>query len=230
MKLIRKLTKIIPPYAYVPLICVVGTNALTYFATRLITRKLPHHIFSLPLDEYVPLVPFFVTFYVLAFIQWIVGFILMARESRRFCYQMMTGEMIAKLICMVCFLAFPTTMVRPEITGSDIWSRVLSVVYQLDAPDNLFPSIHCLESWICFRAAMRQKKTGTWYTWASFVFTVGVCASTVLVKQHLLPDIAGGILAVEAGLFLAGKFRTGRVFERLESFYGKGRTGTGEFQ
>lgn len=230
MKLIRKLKQIIPPYAYVPLICVVGTNALAYSATRPITAKLLHHTFSLPLDAHVPFVPFFVTFYVLAFIQWAVGYILMARESRSFCYQMMTGDMIAKLICMVCFLAFPTTMVRPEITGSDVWSRLLTLVYQLDAPDNLFPSIHCLESWICFRAALRQRKTGKWYTCFSLVFTLLVCASTVLVKQHLLPDIAGGILAVEIGLFFAKKFNTGRVFEKLNTFFGKGRVHTGESQ
>ena len=39
------------------------------------------------------------------------------------------------------------------------------------------------------------------------VFTLLVCASTVLVKQHFLPDIAGGILGAELGLLLSRRVR-----------------------
>ena len=42
-----------------------------------------------------------------------------------------------------------------------------------------------------------------------------VFASTVFLKQHLVIDIAGGVLFAEAGLYLAKKFRLGRIFEGL---------------
>ena len=42
-----------------------------------------------------------------------------------------------------------------------------------------------------------------WYKWVNFVFSLLVCASTVLVKQHVFVDIFAGIAVVELGLLLA---------------------------
>jgi membrane-associated phospholipid phosphatase len=47
------------------------------------------------------------------------------------------------------------------------------------------------------------------------VITIGIFASTVLVKQHVVVDILGGILVAELGFFLARKLRAGRVFEAI---------------
>ena len=40
---------------------------------------------------------------------------------------------------------------------------------------------------------------------------VCVC-NTVLIKQHVVIDIIGGVLVVEIGLFLAKKLNTKRIF------------------
>ena len=71
---------------------------------------------------------------------------------------------------------------------------------------NLFPSIHCLESWCCIHAAFEMKKVPNWYKGVTVVMSLGVFASTLLVKQHVLLDMFGGIAVFEAGLLLAGRF------------------------
>ena len=78
-----------------------------------------------------------------------------------------------------------------------------SLIYQMDAPVNLFPSIHCLESWCCIHAAFCMKKTPRWYLPVTIVMSLCVFASTLLVKQHVFIDIIGGILVFEAGYFIA---------------------------
>lgn len=213
----NKLNRLLPRYTYIPLLSVIVINFLTYSATRLITRGFVHYDFSLPLDSGIPFVPAFIVIYVLAFVQWGVGFILIARDSREVCYKLLSGEIISKLICMAFFLIIPTAMVRPDITSGNFFGKATEFIYSMDTPDNLFPSVHCLESWFCFRGAMHLKKTDRWYTYFSLVFTLLVFASTVLVKQHVVVDIIAGVVVCEVGLFISKKTNSALVFKKIEA-------------
>ena len=200
MNLKRKLDNLLPSYTRIPLISMVCVHILAYYATRLVTQKMTHFDFSLPIDDAIPFVPAFSVIYVLAYVQWIAGYIMIARDSRELCCQVILGEIISKLICMALFMLVPTTMVRAEFVSDGIFDRIVGCIYRLDAADNFFPSIHCLESWVCFRGAMRMKKAGSWYRYFTPPFSLLVFASTVLIKQHAVVDIAGGILTAEIGL------------------------------
>ena len=165
-----------------------------------------HHSIQLAADRMIPFCPHWIVVYFLAFPFWVYGFILIARESREMCRVYLIGEMIAKTICLICFLVFPTTLVRPVI-GADgtFWKQLVALLYRIDSPDNLFPSIHCLESWICFRSGRKMKKAPSWYGNLAAVAMILIFASTQLLKQHVLLDVAGAIAAGEMGLLLAHK-------------------------
>ena len=203
----EKLASIYPTYSILPIAAMLGMNMVAYMGTRIFTTGRYHYNIESPLDRMLPLVPFFVVFYVLAFAQWITGYLLIGREKKEYCYRFFLGEIIAKAICLVIFLVFPTTLNRPEITGNGIFERLLAFIYSVDAADNLFPSIHCLESWMCWRGCKKltQTRLPGWFSGANLVLTLLVFASTVLCKQHVLIDIAGGVAVVEIGLFLAPK-------------------------
>ena len=203
----EKLASIYPTYSILPIAAMLGMNMVAYMGTRIFTTGRYHYNIESPLDRMLPLVPFFVVFYVLAFAQWITGYLLIGREKKEYCYRFFLGEIIAKAICLVIFLVFPTTLNRPEITGNGIFERLLAFIYSVDAADNLFPSIHCLESWMCWRGCRKltQTRLPGWFSGANLVLTLLVFASTVLCKQHVLIDIAGGVTVVEIGLFLSGK-------------------------
>ena len=203
----EKLASIYPTYSILPIAAMLGMNMVAYMGTRIFTTGRYHYNIESPLDRMLPLVPFFVVFYVLAFAQWITGYLLIGREKKEYCYRFFLGEIIAKAICLVIFLVFPTTLNRPEITGNGIFERLLAFIYSVDAADNLFPSIHCLESWMCWRGCRKLTHTRLpgWFSGANLVLTLLVFASTVLCKQHVLIDIAGGVAVVEIGLFLAPK-------------------------
>lgn len=222
--------RILPAYAYLPIILVICTNFLAFYGTRIFSAGLVHYDFSLPVDTRIPFVPAFISVYIFAYIQWIISYILIARESQPLCYRLLSGELIAKVLCLIIFLVFPTTMARPEVTGTDIWSRLVRLIYDLDTPDNLFPSIHVLESWLCFRAALQLKKPGRWYSWASLIVTLFVIASVLLVKQHLAVDIVGGIAVMEIGQLIAKKTNAGRLLERLQARLVRTPVDAGEVQ
>lgn len=201
----RKNERLIPSYGCHLLIAMVLLNGITYYGTRLIHGSFHFYNLSGILDDKIPLSPVFILFYAGAYLQWVLGYILIAREEKYFCCKYIHGEYVAKLICLVFFLVMPTTMVRPELTGNDIFSWMLRIIYKTDMPDNLFPSIHCLESWICFRGIWNMDWVKTRWKWLNLFMTIGVCLSTVFCKQHVVADIIAGILVAELGLYISFK-------------------------
>lgn len=204
------LLKIMPEHSWIMLSIIVIFNFVTYFGTRLFTTGLKHYNIALPLDEKIPFVPVFISIYILAYVQWIIGFIVIGRAKKDISVRIFTAELIAKAIALICFIVFPTTIegLRPDeasLYGHGIWSEITAAVYKLDAPDNLFPSIHCLESFVCLAGAVRIKNIPQWYKVTMLIMTLLVFASTVLVRQHVLLDIAGGVAAVCIGLFIADR-------------------------
>lgn len=212
----NKIYKILPRYAIIPIVASLVLNMLVYFGNRLFTTQMYHYDFSIRIDDYIPFISEWMIIYVLSYVAWAVGFIVIGRENRDVCYEVFAGEQVAKLLCLACFVIIPSTIVRPEITGTGFCEWLSRLIYDMDSPDNLFPSIHCLESWICFRGAMRCKKVGKPYKTTMFVAAILVFASTLLVKQHVFVDVLGGIAVVEIGLFVSKKFKLSRIYYGLE--------------
>ncbi len=215
----ERIYKILPKYAFLPIIVSVAFNMFAYFGTRPFTNKLYHYDLSIPLDHQLPMIPFFMIPYVLAYVTWIVGFIVIARENRQLCYMVMTAEQIAKLICVTCFIFLPTEMARPEVVGNGFSEWLTRIVYAMDEPNNLFPSIHCLLNWMVFRGAMKCKKVGNVYRAVMFLSAILIFATVLLTKQHLFVDIWAGIAVVEIGLFLSRKFRLYRFYYYIGRLY-----------
>ena len=154
-----------------------------------------------------PFCPPFILIYVLAFVQWIGCYALLIRRSPGVFRRVAMASTLSEILAFACFVLVPTTIQRPEITGSGLWERLTGLIYAADTPVNLFPSLHCLQSWLCWRGFQLAPEVPKWYDRMCLVFTLLVCASTVLVKQHFLPDIAGGILGAELGLLLSRRVR-----------------------
>ena len=211
------LERILPSYARIPLVLLVIINLIVYEGTQFLMLHAKHWDLALPLDARIPFRPAWIVIYILAYLQWAVGFIVISRESREHCYRVFMGEIIAKLICMLFFFALPTRIERPVVEGSGVFAALTRLIFASDLPGNLFPSIHCLESWICFRGAIGMKRVPRWYAPAMLAFTLMVFASTVRVTQHVLVDIPAGVLVAELGLLLSDKLRAGRLLDRLEA-------------
>ena len=206
----------IPKYARLPLLIVLIFNFIVYYTPKVVESHLAHHTVSTAFDAWLPRVPVFIFIYVLAYIQWFLGYVIIARDSKERCYRVLSGEIIAKVFALAIFLIYPTTMDRPgvEVTGFSTWA--MSFIYWTDTPTNLFPSVHCIESWLCCRGAIGLKRMPKWYTWLQFCFTALVFASVLFTKQHIWPDILGGVALAELGLLLSRLLHAERLFQKLE--------------
>lgn len=204
----------IPKYAIVP-VAIYIIMLPTYFISHLLTKDAAHINVATALDEHIPFIPAFIWIYVLAYVQWLVGYIAIARSEESLCKKYFGGEFIAKVITIFIFLVMPTEIVQPSPEGTGLTFGLLRLIYAADNPTNLFPSIHCLESWMVARAlsetgAPKYTKTAMW------LFSILVFMSVVFVKQHLALDIIGGIAVAEIGLFLANKLNFRKVYDSIE--------------
>ena len=205
--MLKQTNPLIPKYAIKPLALALLVNSCVYMGIAQLRRFLTFSSLETPLDTALPFLAPFVLFYVLAFVQWGLNYLLIARDSKELCYRFAFGNIIAKLICLFFFVFLPTTLARPEVTGTDLCSRLVRLIYTFDPPVNLFPSIHCLESWCCIRASFLLKKSNRAYQTATLIMSLGVFASTLFIKQHVIADVFGGIVVFEAGFRLAGRIQ-----------------------
>ena len=205
--MLKQTNPLIPKYAIKPLALALLVNSCVYMGIAQLRRFLTFSSLETPLDTALPFLAPFVLFYVLAFVQWGLNYLLIARDSKELCYRFAFGNVIAKLICLFFFVFLPTTLARPEVTGTDLCSRLVRLIYTFDPPVNLFPSIHCLESWCCIRASFLLKKSNRAYQTATLIMSLGVFASTLFIKQHVIADVFGGIVVFEAGFRLAGRIQ-----------------------
>ena len=216
-KLLKGLTRILPAYGVFPVIFSFVFNCLVYSGSRVIAGGWYHHNIETGVDRSIPFVPEFLMIYFGCYVFWAVNYILIARQDRRSVYQFFTGDFISRCVCLVSFLAFPTTNTRPLITGSGLWNQAALWLYSIDAADNLFPSIHCLVSWFCYLGIRGRKEIPRWYQSVSMVIAILVFASTLLTKQHVIVDVAGGILLAEFCFFIGRKTDLYRIYERFGS-------------
>ena len=203
----------IPKYSIIPLITALVLNTLVYSGTMVLCKGFYHHDFTTAFDRMVPVIPEFTSIYLICYVFWVVNYIMTARISREHMYRFLTADYLSRIVCGIFFVFLPTTLVRPEITGTGFWDQALRFVYSIDQSANLFPSIHCLVSWFCYIGIRHQKKIPVWYQRFSLVFAILVCISTQVTKQHYIIDVFGGIILSEVCYLIGRKMKQRKIFK-----------------
>lgn len=208
---------LIPKYAVLPLICTILANLVAYYGSLRIVDffNLPRYDICFAIDGYIPFVPQWIIVYFGCYISWIAFYIIICRESKQTCYNFVVAEVLAKLICLIVFVAFPTEMFhRPPELGMGFFEQAARFLYDIDKPYNLFPSIHCFASWICFRGVNWCKKIPKIIKAFAFILAILVFLSTLFTKQHYVIDIIGGIAVAEIGIFISKQLHLGDYIRR----------------
>lgn len=214
----------IPKYAVIPLISAFVFNTLIYSGTMILCKDLYHYDFTTAFDRMVPVIPEFTSIYLICYVFWAFNYILIGRIGKEHMYRFLVGDFLSRIVCGIIFVLLPTTLVRPEITGSGFWDQALRLVYSIDQSANLFPSIHCLVSWFCYIGIRKRKEIPLWYRRFSMIFALLVCVSTQVTKQHYIIDVFGGILLGEVCWLIGQKTEwyegLWKVFQRVNQFFG----------
>ena len=180
-------------------------NQSVYYGGNFLAKNALHWNLELWLDPLVPFLPWTVSIYLGCFLFWAVCYVWMAKEDTAIACRFYLADFLAKGVCLIFFLLLPTTNLRPPVPGTGLWDHLMRFVYQVDAPTNLFPSIHCLVSWLCFIGVRRLPGAPRWSVWFTGLMASAICLSTLTTRQHVIVDVLGGILLAEASYWAAGR-------------------------
>ena len=180
-------------------------NQVIYQGAFFLTASRHHFDFALPVDSTIPLIPWTIVIYYGCFLHWGLHYICVAKLGNRNTRQFYAADFLIKSVSFLFFLCLPTVMHRPEVTGTGFWNDTIRFLYWMDKPYNLFPSIHCSVSWLCWISVRKNTQVPKWYRYFALIAAIAVCLSTLTTRQHVLVDIAGGLLVAEVCWALAAK-------------------------
>ena len=173
--MIKTIKKFIPLYGILPLLCCFALNMLVYSGAMTICADWKHYDLTTPFDRMVPLSSGWMYIYFGCYLFWIANYILVARvhkDNPSEFYRFVTTDMMSRIVCGIFYFLMPTTNIRPEVIGDTFADALLRFLYAIDQPANLFPSIHCLVSWMCYIGIRGNKKIPAWYRAFSCIFAI----------------------------------------------------------
>jgi membrane-associated phospholipid phosphatase len=199
----KKFWNQVPHYTWLLLLFAVAWNQSVYYGANLIAGKWHHYNIELAIDHKIPFLPWTVSIYFACFLFWGINYFLCASQEKSKAYCFFFADFLAKTVCLIFFIFLPTTNVRPAVEGTGIWAELMRFLYQIDAPSNLFPSIHCLVSWMCCIGVRNRKDIPKGYQIFSCLMAIAVFLSTLTTKQHVIIDVIGGVVLAELSCFIA---------------------------
>lgn len=169
-------------------------ESIIYFICKLSPIKVT--VLTSSFDEKLPFVAAFCLLYSLWFIYLLlIPFVIYKHEKKNlFKYTSITA--ISILLAAVIFIFFPTTIVRDvNLDGvNPVFKLILTVIYFMDTPNLCcLPSMHCALCYIFIYMVLKTHNL-KWYYKALFVVTsLGIVASTMFIKQHVIWDVLAAI-------------------------------------
>ena len=163
-------------------------------------KKVPDkvHIINCAIDQYIPFVEVFIIPYLLWFAYVAVaGIYFFFKEKESFCKWMYFG-MIGMTIFIIVSYLYPNGLeLRPEtFTRDNIFVQLTKMIYSMDTPTNVLPSIHVFNSMAVYFAVKNSPKlkNNKAARTGAFVMTSLIILSTMFLKQHSVLDVMAGFL------------------------------------
>ena len=147
------------------------------------------------LDSRIPFVRQFVLIYVMWYPLMLGTTLFLLLKDRRAFVRFARALVIGLSACMLIFVLLPSGQeLRPaEVPGSDLSAWLLRAIYAADTNTNVFPSMHVVGTLAAMVAVFDSRCIPDAARWGVAALGVLINASTVLIKQHSVLDILGGV-------------------------------------
>ncbi len=169
--------------------------AVAVFFTNEIYDGLNHGpavwILRTPIDDALPVLkPFVIPYVSLNYVVYFTLIVFLLLRTKLFHSAALT-MITAFFVSYFFYFFFQTEVIRPVLTGTDLFTRMIQNVYAGDNPYNDFPSLHTSVSTLLALHWLRfDRRAGIVASiWAAFVV-----ASTVFIKQHYVADLVAGLV------------------------------------
>lgn len=201
--MINMLKKWMPRRVVIMLLILLAVHLSSYYGAKAIIADSEYINMALPIDSHIPLLPWTVIIYYGCFFVWIINYTNILRTEPEGTYRYMCAEILGKIICFICYVLIPTVMIRPEVNGTGFFPDVIRMMYSIDPPNALFPSMHCFVSWMCVVGLRGKPEISRSYRVFSVVAAILVFVSTVTTKQHVVIDAVAAVALAEFVWFVA---------------------------
>ena len=207
--------KKIPLYVWISLVIVIFCQFSTYYFTQLLNVNRTFYDLTIhAFDDLIPFVSFFVVFYILAYPFWLATPLILYKLPKKDYLNWVISAIILYVIFFIIYIIIPTTITRPVVENDNVFNYLVNIIYTLDSPErptNLFPSLHCELSLLCYLGVAFNKLYPKWYRVFSFVFMILICLSTQFIKQHYIVDLVSAVILTLIVYYFVKKFDLSRI-------------------
>lgn len=171
------------------------------------------HEVALPIDAYAPFWPLWSLAYISIGPLLAAAALALRTPARNLPF---LAVLLLQLVAgTLCFLAFPVAVMPiPPVAMTDLEAGLFAMADGINLDGNMMPSLHVAfaisAAWAASPRLSWPLRAGMW-SWAG-----AVCASTWLIRQHWLLDVAGGALLAALAMGMAYPWLI-RTLARLES-------------
>lgn len=147
----------------------------------------------IPFCEYF-IVPYFLWFvYIVITVVFFVFFCKESKEIKRFLYSFCGGM---TLFIWISYIYPNGHNLRPELVEDSIFIEAVRLLYRIDTPTNILPSMHVFVTIVCSIALLRQKDlcSHRGVKQGIRVCSILIILSTMFLKQHSVVDVALALL------------------------------------
>lgn len=156
---------------------------------------------ELPIDRRIPLQLGWIWIYY-AYFPALFGIALITTADRRVMYEGVVSYFSVAATSLLFFWLLPSRMPPPDLGAcASIECSMLATMYEADLGFNIFPSLHVAQPTMITLYFWRYWRPGAI---AYGLLTIGIMASTVLLRRHYLIDVPAGA-ALGVGVYALGR-------------------------
>lgn len=161
-------------------------------------RQVAYYQINFGIDAYIPFCELFVIPYVLWFFYVSAAVLVLAFLDQEEGNKLNAFLMIGMTVFIIVSAIFPNGHhLRPRVFVRDnIFINMVKVLYRIDTPTNILPSIHVYNSVAVMIAVMRTRllKNHSVIKWSLMGLGLSIICSTVLIKQHSVLDVTTALI------------------------------------
>lgn len=162
-------------------------------------RNVEINIIHCALDDFIPFCEYFIIPYVLWYVFIVVTtwYFAFRCKNRKEYWQFVGTVATGMTIFLVVSYIYPNGQnLRPVLTDGNVFVQTVKLLYQIDTPTNIFPSMHVFDAVACAMALYKNKEcrknkifiSGVW------LLTVLIVLSTMFIKQHSVIDVTSALV------------------------------------
>lgn len=160
-------------------------------------RNVEINIIETKIDRLIPFCEYFIIPYVLWYVL-VVGTVLffMLYGSKEEYESLIISLCAGMVIFVVISFLYPNGQnLRPVLSGDGVFIKMVRLLYAIDTPTNVLPSLHVFNTVACHKAIVRNERCREhkWVLYITGILSVLIIFSTMFLKQHSIIDVVSAL-------------------------------------